>query len=694
MVESLEAERVRWVLWLPVALGTGVAAYFALPAEPGWVTALALPPVAFGLALASGPALVPRVAASVLLVMSLGFVVAKVRTEAMRAPVLGREMRAADVRGIVELVEPRSGRGQRLTLRVTDIRGLAEAERPYRVRVRAMVPLEGVKPGDAVRLKATLAPPSAPALPGGYDFARAAWFLGIGATGYALSAPALDPERSGAEGLLRRAKEELERLRLAIGERIRAALPGETGGIAVSLITGERGGISEETTNAFRDSGLLHILSISGLHMVIMAGAVFMGVRVALAAFPSIALRIATKKWAAAAALAAAFAYLLMSGSSIPTVRAFLMIAIMLVAVILDRQALAMRNVALSALLVLAVMPESLLDPGFQMSYSAVVSLIAAYETVRARSGERDRGNLARIAFFLGGIVLSTVIASFAVAPFAVYHFHRSQQYALIANLVAIPICNLVVMPAGLVTLLLMPVGLEWMPLWVMELGIQAIMWAATTVAALPGAVARVPEIPQGSFALMVAGGLWLTLWQRRWRALGLVAIGSGALLAAVGSERPDLLVGGEGTLIAVRGADGRLAAHGQRRGGYALSRWLEHDGDARTPREALRTKAWRCDGTGCTSEVKGLAVAVTTHSAALAEDCSRAVILVSPELNASGCTTPRVVIDRTALKREGAHALFVEQSSDGGPPRLRIDTVAGGRGVRPWSALPNTTQQ
>src|SRR5204862_2613338 len=190
----------------------------------------------------------------------------------------------------------------------------------------------------------------------------------------------------------------------------------------VRLITGERGGISESTNQAFRDSGLFHILSISGLHMVIMAGAVFFCIRLALAAIPAIALRYPIKKWAAAGAMAGAFGYLMISGAAFATVRSYIMISIMFLAVMLDRPAVALRNVALAALLILLLWPESLFDPGFQMSFAAVVCLVSVYEWLRmrdeAREGWMRRGPFARLALFFGGIVTSTLVASLSVAPF------------------------------------------------------------------------------------------------------------------------------------------------------------------------------------------------------------------------------------------------------------------------------------
>jgi competence protein ComEC len=688
IAEQFERERARWFVWLPVPFGAGIAAYFSLGAEPRLWMALALPVVALGLAGACRNAGLLYVATLALLTASMGFAVAKLRTEWTRAPVLAYEMRRADIEGVVELIEPRPTRGARLTIRVTAIKGLTEERRPARVRVRAMQTREGLKPGDAIRLRASLRPPSMPALPGGYDFARWAWFQGLGATGYAIRPPEIvTPAAVREDGIRRSAKDRLERIRQSIGERVRAAVPGETGAIAVSLITGERGAITEKTNDAYRDSGLVHILSISGLHMAIMAGFVYGGMRLAFAALPSIALRYPIKKWAAAAALMGAATYLLISGGSIPTVRAFLMIAIMFAAVMLDRQALAMRNVAIAALVVLLAMPESLLDPGFQMSFAAVVSLISAYEAVRERTEAQERRGWHRtLAFFLGGIVMSTVIASLAVAPIGAYHFHRSQQYALLANLAAVPICNLLVMPAALMTLLMMPFGLEALPLAAMAQGIDMMTAIAHWVAALPGAVVSIPEISAASFALMVVGGLWLTLWQTRWRMLGLAAIGGGILIAGT-ATRPDILAGRGGELVAVRGADGRLAATGARSGNFELDRWLQHDGDGRPAREVLKTRAFRCDGAGCTATAQGLRIAITRHAAAIMEDCEKADVVITQPRPPRGCTAPQIVIDRSTVRREGTHALYLEKDETTGTTRIaRIETVAGQRGTRPWT--------
>ncbi len=330
-----------------------------------------------------------------------------------------------------------------------------------------MSPAGDIKPGDALQMTASLSPPSAPALPGGHDFARAAYYERIGAVGFALKPPQKVTLADLAEpDLALRIRAAVEDLRQDIGRRIEAALPGERGALAAALITGERGGISQETTDAYRDSGLVHILSISGLHMAIMAGAVFALLRFALATVPVLALTQPIKKWAAAGGALGAILYFAISGGSAATLRSAIMMVVMFLAIMLGRPAIAMRNVAIAALLILIVYPESLLDVGFQMSFAAVAALVAAYEAIRGhfdRSGITP-GPVMRAGLFLGGILFSTLIAGFAVTPLSVYHFHAMQHYAPLANLIAVPVCNLLVMPAALATLVALPFGLEAAP--------------------------------------------------------------------------------------------------------------------------------------------------------------------------------------------------------------------------------------
>jgi competence protein ComEC len=685
---QLEVEQDRWFLWLPVLFGAGIALYFALPFEPPALAALMPALAALALHMAGPRTGLAGLATAALLAAALGLAAAKLRTEAVRAPVLATQTRPIEVYGYVELIEPRAAKGhQRLTIRVTAMERHEAYAWPQRVRIVARAESKALKPGDAVRVKATLNPPPGPSLPGDYDFARAAWFLGLGAVGSARGAAEIDADAPPPPLALRLAAQ-IARVRQAIGARILAALPDEAGAIANALITGERGGISEATNQAFRDSGLFHILSISGLHMVIMAGAVFLSIRLALAAIPAIALRYPIKKWAAAGAMLGALGYLTISGAAFATVRSYIMISIMLLAVLLDRPAIALRNVALAALAILVVWPESLLDAGFQMSFAAVVALVATYEELRLRragsAGPGQRGWLGRVLLFLGGILTTTLVASLAVAPFGIYHFHNTQAFAMLANLLAIPICNFVVMPAALATLVAMPLGLEAAPLWLMGVGIDAMVWCAHAVARLPGAVGRVPAIPTIAFALIVAGGLWGTLWSTRWRLLGMVPIALGLMLAPTG-QRPDVLIGRGAGLIAVRGADGRLSALAGRGSSFELARWLEHDGDARSPAEAAKAAAFRCDTQGCIAHVKGLRLAVARSGAALRDDCTRAAILVLALPRPERCKPGGPAVDIDDVAARGVHALTI---TDG---KVLIETVADARGNRPWAPKSQT---
>ncbi|MFN0218909.1 MAG: ComEC/Rec2 family competence protein [Hyphomicrobium sp.] len=683
---AFDDERGRFFLWSPVCLGAGIAAYFALPREPNMIAALTPLAMTLAVMLVSRRGTLAAAGLTALLLMCAGFALAKLRVEQVAAPVLTKQLRNVEVAGLVLRAETRGPRGQRLTIAVETLGALAERVRPARVRVRTMSDGVRIAPGDRIRIKATLAPPAKPALPGAFDYARTAWFERLGGVGYAFTAPVID-DRAAPDGYRDEAWRWIESVRAEIAARVAAALPGEAGAIATALITGDRGAISAETNQAFKDSGLFHILSISGLHMVIMAGAVFYLVRLLLAAIPAAALRLPIKKIAAVTGIIAALGYLALSGAAFATVRAAAMITIMFVAVLLDRPALAMRNVALAAFAILAIFPESLFDAGFQMSFAAVTALVAAYEGVNRVVRRRDTPHpVWRVAMFFTGIVASTLIASVAVAPFAAYHFHQSQQYAVLANLIAIPICNLVVMPAALMALLLMPFGLEALALWPMGQGIEAMAWCARAVGALPGAVGNIPAIPVVSFALMAGGGLWLALWRTRQRALGLTAIAAGLAIAPT-LPRPDVLIARGGALVAMRLPDGRLSALPARQSTFELQRWLEHDGDGRKAREAQRGEGFTCDATSCVAEVKGVALAAPRHAAALIDDCARADLLVLATPAPKACDGPATIIDLFSAWRDGGYAIYIEPGGANERPKLRIETVASMRGDRPWAA-------
>ena len=679
------ADRTRWALWLPVALGGGVGLYFVLPIEPAWTVAAATAGLALTatVLVATTGKILPRVIFAIVAAGSLGFSIAKVRTEIVRAPVLSRQLGPIRFDARVVDAEPR-GNGSRMVLEPVRLRHLTVTETPRRIRVsvraRSVVP----HPGSWVRVMAVLMPPPGPAMPGDYDFGRWAFYQRLGAVGYLYGRPVpIAPLR--AEHWHERIYTALESLRGRMTARVRSVIPGNDGVIAAALITGERADIAPEDQTAFRDSGLMHVLSISGLHLALAGGIFFWTIRALFALFPSIVLRFPVKKWAASAAIAGATFYLLISGCEAPAVRSWIMLTMMFVAILVDRPALSMRSVAVAATIILILEPESITEPGCEMSFAAVIGLIALAEWERAyRAAHPDESPNTlwrRLRRYVVGIAVTSIIAGLATAPIAIFHFDRASPFGIIANLAALPVVGAIIMPAATAAMVLMPFGLDTWPLVAMGKGVAIMLAIARWVASLPGAGSVVPVWPQACLIAVMGGGLWVALWRQKWRWLGLAPIALGILFSLL-AEPPDLVVARDGRTVGVRGQDGRLVLIGKVADDFAAENWLRRMGDGRTPGEAVGTPAQgvRCDGLGCIATGRdGKLLAVSARAEGLAEDCARAQIVVSAVAARRLCHGPELVIDRIDVARTGGYAVWF------GKP-LRIETVEGERGARPWS--------
>lgn len=681
------AERARWALWTPVGFGVGVALYFGLWREPDTVAIVGLGAAAAG-AIALRARLTSerlRFALALAAAAAAGVAYASVNTERAAAPVLPRRIGPVDISGEVDTVQTH-GRNLRVVMRSLVSPRLAGSRIPAGARITIRGAGADLKPGDWIRLRATLMPPPGPAAPESYDFGRAAYFDRIGAVGFAYGKPArIAPLMQ--HGLWRRMHLAVALLRWRMTRRIEAALPGSVGGVASALITGDRGLISEDDEAALRDAGLAHVLAIAGLHMALVGLGLFWILRAALAAIPPIALAFPIKKWAAAAALLGAGFYLVISGGATPATRAFIMLATMLTAILFDRPALSMRSVALAATIILLLRPESLIEPGFQMSFSAVVSLVAVAEWEQARRA-RHHGSgpqrFAEIRRYLRGIAITSFVGSVATAPFAAYHFDRATHYAVLGNLLAMPIMGFVTMPAAALSVIAMPFGLEAWPLKMVGWGVAVMLSVGRFVSGLPGAISTVSALPVGAVAALSLGGLWIGLWRRSWRWFGLAPI-AGGLFAAMLVRGPDLLVARDASTVAIRGGDGVLRLLRPARDAYSATEWLKRDGDSRAPDAAVATSAdgVRCDGYGCIARAPdGSLIAAPARIEALAEDCARAAILVSAAPVGRACRGPKLVIDRFDVARAGGYAIWFG-------PTLRVETVEGERGLRPWSQRP-----
>ncbi len=688
LVARFHAERERWPLWLPVLMGAGIATYFSLGREPvWWVGPVALGGASAGLILAWRRQKDLSFAAA-LLAIALGFAAAQMQSWMVSAPVIAHRLGPVDVTGRLVSIDPLP-EGARLVIAPTRVGDLDAAHMPARLRVRLRRGDAGVEPGDWVSLRAMLVPPPAPSMPGAYDFERRAWFDRLGAVGYTLGpARRLDPPAGQGPSLWRQA---IETLRAGVTARIRAVLPDRSGAIAAAIIAGETHAIAPEDVGAFRDAGLAHILVIAGLHMGMVAGIVFYALRAIFALIPRIALYWPTKKLAAAGALLVIFGYLLLSGATVSSRRAFVMIGLVLLAVLVDRVSMSPRAVALAAFAVMLMTPDAATGPSFQMSFASVGCLIVFYEAMRPRitAWHRDAGLLRRAGLYVLGLAFTTIITTLATAPFTIYHFNRFPLYSVVANAVAVPITGFWVMPWAITSCLLMPVHLEQLALVPMSWGIDAISSIGHQVTSWPGAVIHLPSLSAGALGLVALGGLWLGIWLGNWRWWGFAPIALG-LLSLLVTRPPDLLISGDMRLIAVRAPDGDYLPSTARGGAAIEDIWTRRAAAVLGPvwpeSGSTADGALQCDATGCIFRARGRVVAFIRDGAALAEDCHAADLVVSPIAAHRACHGVPI-IDRIDTYRKGGHAVWL--NADG----ISVETVRDWQGERPWSPrLVSTT--
>jgi competence protein ComEC len=667
LLDILQAERDRWPLWLPAALGAGAGCYFALPTEPPLAMGLVILVVAFVAAIAAAQGFA-RWPLALLAALLLGFGLAKLRERRIETPVLDHAV-VAHLTGRIVALEPRE-HGIRLVL--DQVRSGSLQPAPRRIRVAVLIGGD-FHPGEWLSLTARLDTPPAPSEPGASDLGRSLFFQSIGAVGFSYGRPhIIVPARPPT--LFERLAIGVEDLRLKMTQRIQTAIPGSLGGIASALITGERGGITEEDEEALRDAGLAHVLAIAGLHMALMGGGIFWLLRAVLAAVPAIALRYPIKKWAALGALAASAFYLTISGAAPPAVRAFVMLAMVMVAILLDRPALSMRSLGLAAAILLLLRPEAIVEPGFQMSFAAVAGLIAVAEWEVSRERLKPRGPLYR---YVHGIAMTSLVGSLATMPYAMFHFERATHYAVLGNLIAMPVMGFWVMPAAALSVVLMPLGLDGFALTILKQGIAVMLGMGRWVSGLPGAVSLSPAMPMSALILISLGGLWLAVWRKGWRWWGLTPMLAGVGLAWF-APLPDMLVAGDAMTVAIRGEDGLLHFAKKPADKFAARDWLKRDGDSREIADAVGVPGLSCDGVGCVT-TKPVRIAVSHYPESLDEDCVRAQVVVSAA-EAFNCKGPPVVIDqKAALAGEGWRVTF--------SPTPTAISVRELRGMRPWVA-------
>ena len=727
----------------------GIAAYFALPFEPSAAWFAASPLLAI-LTFAARRHLTAQPLLAALLAFALGFNAAQLETSLIKSPLLAAPTEPVSVIGTLIRAEAMP-EGSRLTLKSPWIKDMPREERPKLIRVKVRTPFEDLpESGARVNIWGPLWPPADPALPGGYDFRRQAFFKQIGATGLSYvelrEREARYPTRFFWDGFHLLFEKARRALTLMTFAQIQNP---EEKAMTAALLSGSQTAIDDDTMQAMRASGLSHLLSISGVHVSMMALLVYVPLRFLLALFPWIALRFSIKKWAAATAIIATSLYTLLVGADAPTVRSALMTGLVMFAIMMDRKSMSLRLVALAALAIMLTTPSAVMGASFQMSFAAVLAMVAAYEkrldatlgflqdptiSVHTQGTQREQHlpfGFRRCFHYLKDIILTSLIATGATTPFTIFHFQTFNFYGVIANMLAIPLTTLWVMPCLLLTYIGAPFGATAWALDGAGWGVGIIIDLARAVAAWPFAQLYLPPLPAWALFTFLVGGFWLCLWQGRWRYAGLLPIAL-TFFYPLTVTTPDVFIDADAPVWAVHLSDGTMAAYGKRDENFTIAQWRQQSGNPAVAYYSARKlpdydKDLFCDGDKCLYEKGNVSIMFLMPPKMEKEKTSDDVLIPPPHgegkrlplqrqeqgrgendwepKNKMENTSTReppptcptttitvafipmppcpntIMIDRAALDKGGAHTITLTPNA---PPL--ITAVRQAQGLRPWS--------
>ena len=666
-------ERPRLFLWSPVMLMLGIGGYFTLADEPSMLVGqCALSFSAVILALLWRYRL--RAVMIPIFLISLGFFAAQFRAHEVATPLLVEEVHNRVIEGTIDEIEPIEEK-EKLVLSHLSIEGVAPEATPLRVRVSFRHQDESLSVGDRIRLTANLFPLQSPIMPGSFEFARHFYFRSIGGNGFSMRGAGIidQAENNGWHSWL-------NNLRHRIGANMRSGMPGEVGTVAAAMTVGETGPIPEDVKSTLRDSGLAHMLAIAGLHLGIVTAIIFYNVRLLLTFYPPLALRIRVKKIAAIFALASAFIYLMLAGGPIPAQRAFIMVVFLFTAVLLDRKAVTLRTLSIAAMIILLLFPESMFGPSFQMSFAATLAIVSLYERFGRNLSHSGGSFLARFWVHLLGIIMTSLVATMATAPFVLYHFNRFAIFGLLANMVVVPLATFVIMPGMVLALILMPFGLQWIGYAPLEFGTDIMIRMARWVTNLPYASLHLPSPTEAGLACATFGLLWLCLMMGRHRLFGIGFIALG--LATISQHAPvDVLVSSDAHQVMVRLDSGHYTTLKGTGRSYNVKNWLRSEGeDELVPPD----NSVDCDKALCTYTHNGHVVKMVKKpedDEALYAACSvpSDVVIAWRYLEVTGCPGAAGRIARGELEAYGAHALWLDKGS------IRIAHTHELGGWRPW---------
>jgi ComEC/Rec2-related protein len=638
---SNEIGRGTLFMLLPVFAGTGAILYFSFPAEPQLSAILSGLTVLIGCHALAGARPMMRLVLLLAISVVTGILFAKLETVRVNTRMLGSEVTTRIIGRVTALTKDAKG-GWRLTM---DVISTARPELRYgpdRIVISAKALPRALKIGDGLAGLVRLRPQSGPMRPGNYDFAFYNYYRGIGANGFLLGKAEM-VHVSADTGPTAAVLLTIANIRHQLTQRILRNIDGEPGDIAASLITGQRDGISDDTNNAMRLSGLSHILSISGFHMALVAATIIGSLRAILALFPGFSARYPVKKLAAVIALIGSGFYLLLSGADVAAQRSFVMLAVMLLAISVDRAAISMRNLAVAALITIAISPHEILGPSFQMSYSATAALISFYGWWSKRRGKEQRRkkihNYLLLAIpmkavnHIGAIAMTSLVAGTASSIFAAYHFNNTAPFGLIGNALALPVISVFVMPFAVLGLLAMPFDLDWLPFTVMGHGIEVVIAIAKVVASHSPS-GNLGLMPQATLLLMSIGLATIFVLSTRLRLCGIPLLLAAAIFM-MRTQEPDIIVAEGGKLVALRTLDNSLAINRPSGSAFTLNNWQQGYGTSGVVKpfkagNRLEETQFECAEKLCIArEQGGLVVAYTDDPGQKVAACSEGDIAI-----------------------------------------------------------------
>lgn len=688
--ECFKQEFRQLFLWVPVCLATGIGIYFILPIEPTWylLGLITSNCILLSLLLKKKYTLLALVICALSLV-SLGVTLASIRSKIVLAPVIEKS-KIYDLHGIITDIDTNHQGIARYIINVHTLAPLLPSETPEYVRVTIRTKTNNAQIGNHIFIQTKLSPPPRPVMPGAYDFARKSYFQRIGAVGFAISDVDITSKEQHSSNSI---TAPIMRFRERIATHNNLTIGEKSGSIASALMVGKRFGIDDETMNHIRNAGIAHLLAISGLHLVIVTGFSFWATRFLLSRFTYIAEYYDIKKIAASCAILTGGIYLLMTGVPISALRAYVMTSLFLTAILLDREPTPMNSVALAATFILITKPESLLTPGFQMSFAAVIALIASFDLLNrdTNHGLYETSSARRFIRYIGNIIFSSLVAAIATAPFGMYHFNNYSMYGVITNLIAIPLTTLWIMPLAMISMILYPLKLSFLTLIPMGYGIDLLLSIAKQIASLPYAYRVVPSFSPIILSITIFSGLWLCLWKTKIRFAAIPAIIIGGTLIHITSHHdvPNIIISGDASKgYALLDSQGNLMFSEKGRNNYERDTWIRRTG--MNEHEQISTTStsidqYHCDNLSCIYNVNGTSISFSTDPASFVEDCQNTDIIVNLTFTNAYKAFPsecanKQIISRYHLWKEGTHTIKIKK--DG---RAIIKTVYEQSLKRPW---------